>query len=113
MCAAEPRLEGTGASEARWTDPWSAAFISWVMCEAGLGDTGQFQRAIAHWGYIDQAIRARDGRAQNAAYVAYDIGETAIVPGDMLCTSRRPAYRTIADRRRQMGAARERIATSS
>ena len=87
----------------RWNAPWSAAFISWVMCEAGLGTTGQFQRAIAHHAYIDQAIRARDGRAPQAAYVAYDPGETAITPGDLLCSSRRPAYRTIADRRRHMG----------
>jgi hypothetical protein len=89
--------------DGRWADPWSAAFISWVMCEAGLGDSDKFQRAIAHWSYIDQAIRARDGRAPNASYVAYDIGEQPIVPGDMLCSSRRPAYRTISDRRRQMG----------
>jgi hypothetical protein len=87
----------------RWNAPWSAAFISWVMCEAGLGTSDQFQRAIAHHAYIDQAIRARDGRAPQAAYAAYDPGETAITPGDMLCSSRRPAYRTIAERRRQPG----------
>ena len=46
---------------ARWRDFWSAAFISWVMCESGLGKPEQFQRAIAHHTYIDQAIRARDG----------------------------------------------------
>jgi hypothetical protein len=73
------------------------------MCEAGLGTVAQFQRAVAHHAYIDQAIRARDGRAPQAAYVAYDLGETAITPGDLLCSSRRPAYRTIADRRRQAG----------
>jgi hypothetical protein len=87
----------------RWADPWSAAFISWVMCEAGLGDNSQFQRAIAHWSYIDQAIRARDGSAPNAGYVAHDPGVEAIAPGDLLCSSRRPAYRTIADRRRHLG----------
>ena len=87
----------------RWADPWSAAFISWVMCESGLGETSQFQRAIAHWTYIDQAIRARDGNASNAGYVAYDMGEQPIAPGDLICSSRRPAYRSIADRRRQMG----------
>jgi hypothetical protein len=73
------------------------------MCEAGLGSTSQFQRAIAHHAYIDQAIRARDGRAPQAAFTAYDVGETDITPGDLLCSSRRPAYRTIAERRRQMG----------
>jgi hypothetical protein len=92
--------DGTGA---RWNAPWSAAFISWVMCEAGLGAAAQFQRAVAHHAYIDQAIRARDGRAPQAAFVAYDMGEMAITPGDLLCSSRRPVYRTIAERRRQAG----------
>ena len=95
--------QGPDGTAVRWNAPWSAAFVSWVMCEAGLGATSQFQRAIAHHAYIDQAIRARDGRAPQAAFTAYDLGETAITPGDLLCSSRRPAYRTIAERRRQMG----------
>jgi hypothetical protein len=84
-------------------DPWSAAFVSWVMCEAGLGESGRFQRAIAHHVYIDQAIRARQGGAPQAAFVAYDAGEAAIAPGDLLCASRRPVYRSLAERRRQIG----------
>jgi hypothetical protein len=94
---------GPDGLAARWNAPWSAAFISWVMCEAGLGAATQFQRAVAHHAYIDQAIRARDLRAPQAAFIAHDIGETAIAPGDLLCSSRRPIYRTLADRRRQMG----------
>ena len=97
------RWNGEDGIAARWNAPWSAAFISWVMCEGGLGTNAQFQRAVAHHSYIDQAIRARDGRAPQAAFVAYDPGETTIGVGDLLCSSRRPAYRTIADRRRQMG----------
>jgi hypothetical protein len=87
----------------RWGSPWSAAFISWVMCEAGLGTPDRFRRAIAHWTYIDQAIRARDGGAPGAAYEAWEIGEREVEPGDLLCSARRPAYRTLAERRRQMG----------
>jgi hypothetical protein len=87
----------------RRSDPWSAAFISWVMCEAGLGDASRFQRAIAHHAYIDQAIRARQGGAPQAAFVAHDAGETSIVPGDLLCSARRPVYRTLAERSRQLG----------
>lgn len=94
---------GTAGVGARWNAPWSAAFISWVLCEAGAGNTAVFHRAIAHHRYIDQAIRARDGQAGQAAYVAYDSGDAAIVPGDMICSGRRPAYRTLAERRRQMG----------
>jgi hypothetical protein len=98
------RWNGPDGITARWNAPWSAAFISWVMCEAGLGEAAQFKRAIAHHAYIDQAIRARDGAASQAAFAAYDAGEASIEPGDLLCSSRRPAYRTIAERRRQMGA---------
>ena len=94
---------GLDGVEARWRFPWSAAFVSWVMCEGGLRDSDQFQRAIAHHVYIDQAIRARDQRASRAAFIAYNAGETAVAPGDLLCTSRRPAYSTVEDRRRQMG----------
>jgi hypothetical protein len=35
--------------------------------------------------------------------MAYDAGETSITPGDLLCSSRRPAYRTVAQRRSQLG----------
>lgn len=88
---------------ARWRDFWSAAFISWVMCESGLGNPAQFRRAIAHHSYIDQAIRARDGREPEAAYIAYDIGEREIHPGDMLCRGSRPEYRNLDERRGHMG----------
>ena len=94
---------GRNGVAARWRDPWSAAFVSWVMCEGGLGTTDQFRRDIAHHTYIDQAIRARDRGSTRAAFVAYDVGEAAIEPGDLLCRGSRPAYRTIAERRRQMG----------
>jgi hypothetical protein len=97
------RWNGPDGITARWNAPWSAAFVSWVMCEAGLGTAARFQRAIAHHSYIDQALRARDGGAADAAFVAHDVGETAIAPGDLLCSSRRPVYRTLAERRRQMG----------
>lgn len=95
----------------RWVDPWSAAFVSWVMCEAGLATSDRFQRSIAHRAYIDQAIRARDrgvgaepsdGDA-GVAFVAFDLGESEIEPGDMLCASSRPPYRNLAERRRQLG----------
>ena len=93
-----------GGNTVGWVQPWSAAFISWVMCEAGLGEMAQFQRSIAHREYIDQAIRARDGMDEVAAYVAYDAGEAPIEPGDLLCNARASAdYRMLADRRRDVG----------
>ena len=92
--------EGTGA---RWVTPWSAAFVSWIMCESGLSSSEKFQRAIAHHVYIDQAIRARDEGAPQAAFTAYNPGEAEIEPGDLVCSSRRPAYRNLTERRRHMG----------
>ena len=91
---------GIGAD---WRDPWSAAFVSWVMCESGLGDANRFQRAIAHHRYIDQAIEARGDKPSQAAFVAYDVGEFSIEPGDLLCSARRSAYRSIEERRKDLG----------
>jgi hypothetical protein len=105
VIAAQNRAWGAPGGEAvNWLQPWSAAFISWVMCEAGLGDMKQFERSIAHRVYVDQAIRARDGAAPDAAFVAYDAGEQVIEPGDLLCNARGNAdYRTLADRRPDIG----------
>ena len=72
------------------------------MCESGLGDLNQFERSIAHHDYIDQAIIARDKNDPTAAFMAYDLGEIPISPGDLLCRGSRPAYNTIADRRKQL-----------
>lgn len=94
--------ESRGAGS-RWRNPWSAAFISWVMCEGGLGDPALFQRAIAHHSYIDQAITAIDENESLSAYVAVEPGSVEIAPGDLLCRGSRPAYRTIEDRRQQIG----------
>ncbi|MES2606056.1 MAG: DUF2272 domain-containing protein [Pseudomonadota bacterium] len=88
---------------ARWRDPWSAAFISWVMCESGINEQQQFERAIAHHSYIDQAIRARDNPQSRALFTAYQPGEQTINPGDLLCSGLRPMYRTLAERRAQLG----------
>ena len=90
-------------SGTRWRDFWSAAFISWVACEGGLSEKYQFVRAIAHHTYIDQAIRARDGDDSESAYVAYDVGEAKINPGDLLCRGIRPEYRNLEQRRAEMG----------
>jgi len=94
---------GPSGPSTRWRDPWSAAFISWVMCEGGLPESNQFRRAIAHHVYIDQAIQARDDGIEQAAFAAYDVGETDVEPGDLLCTARRSAYRTLDERREHLG----------
>ena len=86
-----------------WIEPWSAAFVSWVMCEAGLGERETFRRSIAHWEYVDQAIEEREAPGRGA-YAAYEIGEAEVVPGDLLCNARGEArYRTLAERRPDIG----------
>ena len=87
----------------RWRDPWSAAFISWVMCESGIAESKRFDHAINHHTYIDQAIVARDGGNTETAYLAYDVGEQPIEAGDLLCAARRPTYDTLDERRDQLG----------
>ena len=87
----------------RWRDPWSAAFISWVMCESGIIELQRFQRAVAHHTYIDQAISARETKDSLGLFVAFDIGEEPIEPGDLLCRGSRPNYGSIEARRLQMG----------
>ncbi len=94
---------GSGDVAERWRSPWSAAFISWVMCEGGLGERDRFRGAVAHHVYIDQAIRARDGNEPRAAYEAFEIGAEPVAPGDLICNAGRPQYRSLAERRRQLG----------
>lgn len=96
---------GPAGIASRWRDPWSAAFVSWVMCSAGLGSRDQFERAIAHHSYIDQAIASATEPRPRTAFVAYDVGVEPIEPGDLLCSSRRNGYRSVADRQRHLGTA--------
>lgn len=76
----KPGLDGFDCKE-----PWSAAFISWVMRQAGLS-ASQFPPADAHWNYIryftDPAAYA------DAAFVSHRINEYAPKPGDLICATR-------------------------
>lgn len=63
--------------------PWSAAFISYVMHQAGL-DAEQFRYAAAHWQYVKQAF---DDNSRYA-YRACDPRRTRPREGDLLCYSR-------------------------
>jgi hypothetical protein len=93
-----------GGRPTYWVQPWSAAFMSWVMCEGGLGNPLQFQRSIAHRDYVDQGIRTSDGQEIYGAYTAYNPGARRIEPGDLLCTSwGNTNYHDVNDRRMAMG----------
>ena len=65
--------------------PWSAAFISWVMRQAGAGDA--FRYSAAHAVYVKAA---KDNRLANNAnpFKAYRINEIRPQVGDLVCKSR-------------------------
>lgn len=67
---------------AGWAQPWSAAFISWVMCEAGLTKT-QFLRAPSHANYLTGFFQNTGG----SAYTPKPLTETPAI-GDLLCAAR-------------------------
>jgi peptidoglycan hydrolase-like protein with peptidoglycan-binding domain len=64
-------------------NPWSGVFISWVMDQAGAGE--EFNYSSLHADYINQAILDRES---DAAFVAYDIDEYALQPGDLIGANR-------------------------
>jgi LAS superfamily LD-carboxypeptidase LdcB len=64
---------------------WSAAFISWVMKEAGAG--AAFSPSTFHTGYIAAAKR---GRGNAAKVQAYRVHEAAVEVGDLVCKDRPP-----------------------
>lgn len=80
--------EGTGFSKTgKDTDwPWSAAFISWVMKEAQMGD--DFPYSIRHSEYIVHSIKNRKENVEDAAIVGYQLDEYAPEVGDLVCYSR-------------------------
>jgi hypothetical protein len=65
--------------------PWSAAFISWVMSTAGVPEE-QFPPASAHWVYLTQIISKSDRPYRS--FVPRVIKEYKPQPGDLICASR-------------------------
>jgi hypothetical protein len=78
--------------------PWSAAFVSWVLCRSGLSET-QFRRREAHVQYVGAAYAdqsAYGDTPQNlSAYVVRPALGTPVRAGDLACFSHN--YITFAD----------------
>ena len=72
---------------AGWGVYWSGAFVSFVMCKAGLS-TAEFVRSGTHVSYIRPAVAQRDRARSGYAYTAYDLAEAIPAPGDLLCAAR-------------------------
>lgn len=62
--------------------PWSAAFISWVMAEAGIS-SAEMPASATHAGYLRAAIAAKDGH-----WRAHPPTEYAPRAGDLICATR-------------------------
>jgi hypothetical protein len=88
------RLSG---GRAGWVEYWSAAFVSYVMCKAGLKDDDEFVRDAAHRAYIEAAVENRDGHRTGYAYTAYDLAERPPSPGDLICAAREDARGLVED----------------
>jgi len=75
--------------------PWSAAFISYVIRQAGVPKT-TFQFSNAHRAYIYDAFAASAGELTNTAgerlYRACPLTATKPRAGDMICQQREPAF---------------------
>ena len=67
--------------------PWSAAFISWLMWEAGVPDE-QFPAAPAHGGYIARIIN--DAIYPGRFFVPRRVEDYSPNPGDLICAFRGP-----------------------
>ncbi|WP_213132711.1 DUF2272 domain-containing protein [Citrobacter sp. FP75] len=68
--------------------PWSAAFISWVMRQAGAGD--RFSYSASHATYISKSIRDRNQGNAMALYWGYRLKERKPQIGDLVCWDRDP-----------------------
>jgi hypothetical protein len=99
-------LAGGGRSTVWGCQPWSAAFISFVLRATGI-DAAEFPPAAAHWQYIDALILQGDRWGGRATFMAHEIEAYAPAPGDLVCTdrSRRPLA-SLAARRAEMGVGR-------
>ena len=99
-------LAGGGRSTLWGCQPWSAAFISFVLRATGI-DAAEFPPAAAHWQYVDALILQGDRWGGRATFLGREIEEYAPAPGDLVCAdrSRRPLA-SLRARRAELGAGR-------
>ena len=91
-------------------EPWSAAFISYVLKEAGVG-RGDFQFSASHWRYIDYAAETDKNLGAQALYQPVDARDVVPGLGDLICGDRsgddRPRLTCMADRASEAGRKRK------
>ena len=79
------RAVGADWSGSDCDKPWSAAFVSWVMAEAGV-PASEMPASAAHAGYLRAAIAAAS--APGAHWRARQPVDYAPHPGDLICAPR-------------------------
>ncbi len=75
-----PQLSGYDCQE-----PWSAAFMSWLMRTAGVAATA-FPPADAHWVYLN-AIQDQ-AQQPDALFIPHPLAQYSPRPGDLVCAYR-------------------------
>jgi hypothetical protein len=65
--------------------PWSAAFVSWVMHTSGVPEE-QFQAADAHWIYLNHWLR--QAKDHKGSFIPRTLKEYPPRPGDLICANR-------------------------
>lgn len=68
-----------------WQLPWSAAFISYVMQQAGFGPA-DFTSSAEHWEYVKAAIHRAE--RPGAIFLPESPARYAPQPGDLICKTR-------------------------
>ncbi|QGU32026.1 DUF2272 domain-containing protein [Thermochromatium tepidum] len=68
--------------------PWSAAFIGWIMLNAGV-PADQFRPSIAHWPYLADLIESAD--LPGRYFVPRRLQDYSPEPGDLICAYRSPS----------------------
>jgi hypothetical protein len=102
--ACTPAELAAGGRSALWgCQPWSAAFISFVLRATGI-DAAEFPPAAAHWAYVDALIRQGERWGGRATFLAREPDAYAPAPGDLVCADRSAApLATLEARRAELG----------
>lgn len=85
----EPGLTGMDCQK-----PWSAAFIGWIMRNAGVPEH-QFRPSIAHWTYLADLIESAD--LPGRYFVPRRLQDYSPEPGDLICAYRAPSRVVMVD----------------
>lgn len=70
------------------SEPWSAAFISYVVKQAGVTEADGFEFSVAHLRYVVHALLNRKNEDLDRPFWLYEPDEVRPQVGDILCKNR-------------------------